>query len=39
MTKKSFADNPAINFMSTPEHETATQQPEHYATMEEQSTP
>lgn len=28
MTKKSFTDNPAINFMSTPEHETATQEPE-----------
>ncbi len=39
MTKKSFADNPAINFMSTPEHETATQQPEPFATKEEQSTP
>lgn len=38
MTKKSFADNPAINFMSAPEDETA-QQPEAFATEQEQPTP
>ena len=38
MTKKSFTDNPAINFMSTPEHETATQQPETTPQTDEQTT-
>lgn len=40
MTKKSFTDNPAINFMSTSEGETAQQQPEAaVATSQEQSEP
>lgn len=38
MTKKSFTDNPAINFMSTPEHETATPQTDEQTTLEQEET-